>query len=460
MSPAAPVGPPEPIPAERFRERRTRALEVLGGGVLVLPGSPVRHRSRDTEFPHRPDSELYYLTGLVEPDTVAVLRGGQGGGLTVFARPRDPEAELWAGPRLGPDGARERTGADAAHALGELPARLPDLLDGATQVYFRLGEHPAVEPYVLAALRRARVRGPRRGTGPRRVGDPGLVLDDIRLRKDADELERMRRAAAITATGFEALAEAIRPGAGEWQLQAALEAAFRSAGGDGPAYESIVASGPNACVLHYVSRERRLGAGELVLVDAGAAYGLYAADITRTYPVGGDFGAEARAVYEIVEGARRAAVASVAPGATVASVHDAAVRALTEGLIGLGVLTGPLERALEDEAHKPFYPHQTSHWLGLDVHDVGDYALAGESRALEAGMVLTVEPGLYFGTAAQVAADEADKAAEGSTREAVARFAGIGVRIEDDVLVTPDGHEVLTAAVPTAPDEVARLIQA
>jgi Xaa-Pro aminopeptidase len=277
--------------------------------------------------------------------------------------------------------------------------------------------------------------------------------------KDPDELDRMRRAAAITAMGFEALVGAIRPGAGEWQLQAALEAVFRSAGGDGPAYESIVASGPNACVLHYVSRERRLGAGDLVLVDAGAAYGLYAADITRTYPVGGDFGAEARGVYEIVEGARRAAVASVAPGATVASVHDAAVRVLTEGLIDLGVLAGPLERALEAEAHKPFFPHQTSHWLGLDVHDVGDYALAGESRALEAGMVLTVEPGLYFGAAAQVAADEADQAAEGSAREAVARFAGIGVRIEDDVLVTPDGREVLTEAVPTAPDDVARLIR-
>jgi Xaa-Pro aminopeptidase len=282
----------------------------------------------------------------------------------------------------------------------------------------------------------------------------------MRAIKDAEELKRLEKAIAITIEGHAAAARTMAPGIIERQVSAAIRSAYFAAGATGLAFPSIVGSGPNGAVLHWVKNNRAVADGDLVLIDIGASFGHYAADITRTYPVGGDFGAEARAVYEIVEGARRAAVASVAPGATVASVHDAAVRALTEGLIGLGVLTGPLERALEDEAHKPFYPHQTSHWLGLDVHDVGDYALAGESRALGAGMVLTVEPGLYFGTAAQVAADEADKAAEGSTREAVARFAGIGVRIEDDVLVTPDGHEVLTAAVPTAPDEVARLIQA
>lgn len=438
------------LPPSVFARRRRRVAERLGDAVMVLPGAPVRYRSRDTEYPHRPDSELYYVTGLREPGAVALLRGGADGGeLTLFVAPTDAKAELWTGPRPGPDGVRERLGATAAFAISELGERLPALLDAAPQVYFRLGEHPAVEPHVIAALRTARGRGARKGTGPFAVVDPGRVLDELRLRKEPEELERIRRAAAITETGFRALAERIAPGVGEWELQAVLEGTFRALGGDGPAFETIVASGPNACVLHYVDLERRLADGELVLVDAGAACGLLAADVTRTFPVSGRLEGPARALYEVVEAARADACVAVKPGATVADVHAAAVGALTRGLLDLGLIPGPLDEALREERHKPFFPHQTSHWLGLDVHDVGDYAHDGRSVVLEPDMVLTVEPGLYLGAAA-VAALPPDAQPE--------RWAGIGIRLEDDVLVTSTGAERLTGGLPTEPDAVAALV--
>jgi Xaa-Pro aminopeptidase len=438
------------LPRSTFERRRRRVAEQLDDAVLVLPGAPVRYRSRDTEYPHRPDSELYYVTGVREPGAVAVLRGGADGGeLTLFVEPTDSRAELWTGPRPGPDGVRERFGADAAYALSELGTRLPALLAEAPEVYFRLGEHPVAEPLVIAAMRTARDRGARKGVGPFAIVDPGRVLDELRLRKDPDELERMRRAAAITEVGFRALAERIAPGVGEWELQAVLEGTFRALGGDGPAFETIVASGPNACVLHYVDYERRLAEGELVLVDAGAACGLMAADMTRTFPVSGRFEGPARDLYEVVEAARAGACAAVAPGATVADVHAASVGALTRGLLDLGLIAGTLDEALEEERHKPFFPHQTSHWLGLDVHDVGDYASDGGSVVLEPNMVLTIEPGLYMGTAA-VAALPPDAASE--------RWAGIGIRLEDDMLVTVAGAERLTGGLPTEPDAVAALV--
>lgn len=446
----APAGP---LPAELFAERRRDVARRLAGGVLVLPGTPVRYRSRDTEYPHRPDSELYWLTGLEAPGTVAVLRStGEPGDaeaeLTVFAAAPDPDAERWTGPRPPLDEVGARSGADRVHAMGELAAELPALLDGTEAVYFRLGEHPHVEPLVVRALRHARARGPRTGSGPWQVTDPGRVLDDLRLRKHPAEVERLRRAVALTAEGFRAAARALVPGAGEWRVQAALEAAFRAGGGDGPAFEPIVASGPNACVLHYVGGRRRIEKGDLVLIDAGAAYGLMAGDLSRTFPVAGArFEGEPRAVYDIVERARQAAVDAVRPGAPIADVHRAAVTALTEGLVDLGVLDGEPAELVENEAYRPYYPHQTSHWLGLDVHDVGDYARWGVSRLLEPGMVLTVEPGLYLSAASLEGAD-------GPAR----RFAGLGVRIEDDLLVTDEGHENLSAGLPTNPDEVAQQV--
>jgi len=408
---------------------------------MVLPAAPVQYSSRDGERSYHPDRELYYVTGATEPGTTAVLTGGEEPRTILFVRDRDAEAELWSGERLGVDGSNERFSPDECHPLSELPARLPELLDQGRTIHYRLGRSDALEGMVLEALHRARSRGPRTGTGPRGILDPGEILDDLRLLKDAYEVETIRRAVEITLAGHRAAAGAIAPGVGEWVVEGALDGTFRSMGGAGPAFETIVGSGRNACVLHYVANRGVIGTDQPVLVDAGAEYGLYAGDVTRTFPSGGRFTGPQREVYQLVDAARRAAVATIAPGVTVADVHDAAARVLAEGLTALGVLEGTADEILEREGHKAYYPHRTSHWLGLDVHDPGDYALGGLPRTLQPGMVLTVEPGLYF----------RQDAAE------VGTFSGIGVRIEDDVLVTDSGHEVLTAALPTEIGEVEAL---
>jgi Xaa-Pro aminopeptidase len=439
---------PAPFPIGYFRRRRTRIARRLGEGTMILPGAVVRHSSRDSEYPFRPDSELYWATGVREPEAVAVLRGeGDDVRFALFVRERDTGAELWDGARDGPEAAGERHGADEAWPLSELERRLPRLVDSADALHYRLGAHPRVEPLVIDALRRARSRGPRSGSGPRRVVDPGEILDELRLIKDDVEIARIRAAAELTMAGFRQLAAAVEPGVGEWQLQARIEAAFRAGGGEGPAFGTIVGSGANACVLHYVENRGTVAAGELVLVDAGASRGLYAGDVSRTFPASGAFEGAARSVYEAVEAARAAAVASIRPGTTVAQVHRTAAGVLTRWLVDEGLLTGAPDELVADEAYKCAYPHSTSHWLGLDVHDPGDYARDGASRPLVPGMVLTVEPGLYFGAAAVAGIGQAAE-----------RFRGIGVRIEDDVLVTPGGHENLTDALPTAAADVAALV--
>lgn len=432
--------------ADIFRERRSLVLDALGDAAMVLPAAADACRRGADLSPYRPDSEFFYLTGFAEPGSVLVLRGfAESRRCVLFVRARDATAELWGGKRLGPEAARERVGADACHPLGELGQELGTLLRGASHIFFRLGSDPWVDRLVRAALAHARARGPRAGVGPRGVIDPGGILDEMRLRKDAAELEALRNAAAVTMAGHRALAGELRPGVGECELQAAIEAVFRRHGGATPAYPSIVASGANACVLHYAENRRRARAGELVLVDAAAELGHYCADVTRTYPVNGRFNPEQRAVYDIVDMARAAAIAAAAPGVSVGSVHEAACAVLADGLTSLGVLTGPEGVAEERAALRRFFPHQTSHWLGLDTHDAGDYAVEGESRPLEEGMVFTVEPGLYF-----------QEDAEGSA----ARFAGIGIRIEDDVLVTASGVENLTAELPTEAGAVEALVGA
>jgi Xaa-Pro aminopeptidase len=426
-------------PRDVLERRRKSARAQLGSGVLVLPAAPAQVRSRDEEWPPYPDRELFHLTGVAEPEALAVLTGGEESRFVLFVRDRDAEAELWTGPRLGPEGAMERFAPDECHPLTSLGEVLPPLLRGADAIFFRLGRRDQVEAHVLGALAWARGRGARTGTGPRSVVDPGEILDALRVVKDEHELALLRRAADITVEGHRAALAHAKPGVGEWAVEAAVDAAFRAAGGAGAGFETIVGSGPNACVLHYRDNASVIAEGSLVLVDAGAEYGLYNGDVTRTFPAGGRFSPEQRDVYEVVDAARRAAIGSIAPGVAVADVHAAATRVLVEGLVTLGVLSGSADELIEREEHKPFYPHQTSHWLGLDVHDAGDYACAGASRALEPGMVLTVEPGLYFGA--------------GRT-EGPAGLVGIGVRIEDDVVVTPDGCDVLTAGVPTAAAEV------
>jgi Xaa-Pro aminopeptidase len=429
-------------PTARLERRRHAVFQALDGDAMVLPAAPVQYASRDTDRTYRPDSELFYLTGVTEPDSVAVLSGGGTPEWTLFVAPPDADAEMWAGPRLGPEGALERFRPTRCLPLTELDERLPELLAGVGRLHYRLGADARVERIVVQALERSRMRGPRTGTGPRSVVDPGGILDELRLVKDRHETDRIREAARLTLEGHRAAVKAIRPGAWEWQVQAELEAAFLRGGG-APGFGTIVGSGANACVLHYRANAARIPEEGLVLVDGGAELGLYHGDVTRTYPASGRFTDAQRRIYDLVESARRAAVDAVRPGTTIHAIHGAAVRKLVEGLHELGILEGDVDASIESDAHKPYYPHQTSHWLGLDVHDPGDYARDGASRELVPGMVLTVEPGLYFRSAGSEAAEP---------------YRGIGVRIEDDVLVTETGHENLTQALPTAPDDIEMLM--
>lgn len=425
-----------------FQERRKRFLERLGDGVAVLPAAPEVYRSRDTEVPFRQDSDFYYLTGFGEPGAVAVLSPHDPEHrFTLFVRPRDPERESWTGSRAGVEGARERFRADAAYPIAEMEHRLKGLLEPADRIWYALGRGGSLDRRVVELLSGFRRSRPRQGRGPWGVHDPDQVLGPMRMIKDNSEIAFIRRAAEITAAGHRRAMAVAQPGTGEWQIEAALHFAFRSAGATGPAYPSIVASGPNARVLHYTANNRLAADGDLVLLDAGAEYAMYCADITRTWPISGRFTGPQRAVYELVLAAEEAALAAVAPGSSVADVHDAAVRTLTQGMVDLGLLTGDVAGLIQAGAHKRFYTHQTSHWLGLDVHDVGIYRNAAGPVLLEPGMVLTVEPGLYI-------PDDDD---------VPQHFRGIAVRIEDDALVTTEGREILTRGVPVAPEEVEAL---
>jgi len=427
--------------------RRARVLDALApDGVMILPAAPELHLGRDLELRYQPDPDLHYLTGYTEPEAVAVLAPARTDApFTLFVRPRDPARELWTGPRGGTDAATAVFGADEAHPIDELPGRLPAIIADAGAVYFRLGTgRDDVEALVRTSLIRAQRGRQREGRGPRALVDPGAILDDMRLIKDAHEIGLLREAARITAEAFREAAPRIRPGAGEWEIEAALEAGFRGRGAAGPAFPTIVAAGANATVLHYTDNAATLEAGQLLLIDAGARFRMYCGDISRAFPVSGAFTSAQRDVYDAVLAARDAAIALVRPGNTVEQVHDAALRTALAALIDLGVLGGTVDELIEKrEEYHPFLPHRTSHWLGLDVHDVGDYKVDGAPRRLEPGMVLTVEPGLYLP----------------ATHEAVPHaLRGTGIRIEDDVLVTPSGHEVLTAALPAAAAEVEALL--
>lgn len=434
------------IPAATFEGRRKAAYEALGDGVMVLPAAPIQYSSRDTERAYCPDRELYYLTGLTEPESVAVLVGGHDPKLIVFVRDKDAEAELWAGPRMGPEVAGERHGADECFGLSDLETRLEEFLAKADRIHFRSRSGGLVERVVSGALVRARSRGPRTGSGPRGVVDPGEVIDELRSIKDEHELALIRRACEITVQGHRTGASAVAPGVGEWVIEAAVDSAFRASGARGTGFGTIVGSGPNGCVLHYVENAAVVGADALVLVDAGAEFGMYHGDITRTYPASGAFTSKQRDVYAVVEAALHAGVEAVRPGRTIASVHDSVTRVLVQGLVDLDVLEGGVEDLISADAHKVFFPHQTSHWLGLDVHDPGDYARGGEACELKSGMVFTIEPGLYFRS----------ELSEGGAE----RYSGIGIRVEDDVAVTASGCEVLTSALPTKASEIEALVGA
>lgn len=427
-----------------FRERRERFLELLGETVAILPTAPVRVRSNDSDHRYRPDSDVLYLTDFAEPEAVAVFAPNHPEHqFILFVRPRDPEREVWDGRRAGVDGAVSEYGADIAFPIAELDTKLPEYVDGCERVAYRLGRDEIFDRRFIDLLTSYTTTRRAKGPGPHTIVDPGEIVHEMRLHKSAEEIDVMRHAAASSAEAHRTAMAAARPGQCEAELEALIEYTFRRLGANGPAYPSIVGSGANATILHYIENSRRIEDGELVLVDAGGEYGYYASDITRTWPVSGRFSAEQRAIYEIVLQAQLEAIDRVCPGISQHEIHEGVVRTLTAGLIQLGLLEGPLDEAIANGTYKTFYMHKTGHYLGLDVHDVGKYKTGKRWRPLEPGMVITIEPGLY------IAAD---------CESVGAAWRGIGVRIEDDVLVTADGHEVLSAAAPKTVADIERIV--
>ena len=402
--------------------------------VAVIPSARHATRNADTEYEFRQNSDFFYLTGLKEPDSVLILAPHrEKERVVMFLRPRDRTAEIWNGKRVGIEGAVADLGMDAAFSIDELEAKLSDYLVGASTLYYGLGHDERLDRIVLEAVKNARWQVRRGGTAPLTYSEPGTLLHEMRLHKTPEELDAMRRAAAASLAGHEAGMRATRPGMWEYELEAIIEYHYKLAGAQDTAYSSIVAGGANATILHYNTNRERLRDGDLVLVDSGAEFDVYASDVTRTWPVNGKFSAEQRAIYDIVLRAQKAGIDQVRPGRPFNAYHDAAVRVITEGLIDVGLLKGSVDELIESNKFFEFYPHRTGHWIGLDVHDVGRYKTPDDAyRALEPGMVMTVEPGIYV--QADLDVPEAWK--------------GIGVRIEDDVLCTTSEPDVLTAAIP------------
>jgi Xaa-Pro aminopeptidase len=355
-------------------------------------------------------------------------------------QPKDPEKETWHGYRVGVDAAKERYGADEAYSIAELDEHLPKYLEQADRIYYRLGRDRNFTQTLLTHWQKLITSYGKRGTGPKAIEDVGFTLHGMRMVKSEAELALMRKAIAISVEAHNVAREMAQPGRYEYEIQAEMDYIFRKNGAQGPAYPSIVASGENACILHYTTNNRQMQDGEMLLIDAGASYDYYNADITRTFPVGERFTQEQQILYNLVLKAQNAAIAQIQPNNPYNAFHDAAVKVLTEGLVELGLLVGEVDKLIEEEKYKPFYMHKTGHWLGLDVHDAGFYKIGKETwQTLQVGNVVTVEPGLYIGPDIKLAEDQP---------EVPARWRGIGIRIEDDVLVTATGHEVLTAAVP------------
>ncbi|MBM4359394.1 MAG: aminopeptidase P N-terminal domain-containing protein [Deltaproteobacteria bacterium] len=427
-----------------FADRRGRLLEAIRG-VAIVASAPVTIRNNDVEHEYRQDSDMQYLTGFEEPDSVLVLsRVHPEHRAVLFLRERDKEREQWDGFRLGVEGAVEKLGVDAAFPIGELRKRLPEYLTGAPELVYELGKRPDLDAIVLAAINQVRARGRAVKPWPRSLVHPDGPLHELRLIKSEAELDRMRRAAAISAEAHHEAMRRAGPGRDEYEIDALLRHVFRSGGAAREAYPPIVGSGVNATVLHYRENRRRMEDGDLLLLDAGCEYEHYAADITRTFPVNGRFSPAQRAVYQAVLDAQLAAIEETKPGSTIERVHQVALHTLIVGMLRIGLLSGTVDSVLADESYKRFYMHRTSHWLGMDVHDVGAYFVGGEPRAFVPGVVLTIEPGIY------VSAHDDEVAPE---------FRGLGVRIEDDVLVTASGHEVMTAAAPKTIDEIERACQ-
>jgi Xaa-Pro aminopeptidase len=426
-------------PAE-YARRRKQLMRMAGDdAILILPAAPERIRSKDTTYPYRQDSDFWYLSGFPEPEAVLVLVPGRKHGESLlFCRERDADKEAWDGPRAGQEGAVSAHGMDDAYPIADLDEILPGLLEGRGRVYYHFGRDKDFDLSLIGWVNRVRARMRQGAEPPHEFLELGHLLHELRLFKSPAEVKLMQRAADIACKAQLAAMRATRAGAREYEVEAALQFVYRSHDSM-PAYEPIVGAGANGCVLHYRANNALMNAGELLLCDAGAEFAGYASDITRTWPVSGRYSKEQRALYQCVLDAQAAAMAVARPGKTWIDGHEAAVSVLTEGLLSLGLLKGTLKANLASGAYKRFYMHKTGHWIGLDVHDVGEYKVAGDYRELEPGMAFTIEPGLYI--------------APGS-KGVPAKFQGIGIRIEDDVLITKDGHRNLTAGVPKEIDEV------
>jgi len=429
--------------AEHKRRRRRLAAAMTPGSIAFLPAAAESVRNRDVHYPYRQDSDFFYLTGFPEPQALAVLAPGRKGGkLVLFCRPRDPEKELWEGARVGTEGALERFGVDEAYPIEELDETLPKLLENRERVYYPAGADPELDRRLMEWVNVVRGKVRSGVHAPTEFISLERLLSEQRLVKSKAEIAVMRRAAHISADAHRRVMRICRPGMWEYQLEAELVQACASRGGRFQAYPPIVGSGANACVLHYVDNRHRLKDGDLVLIDAGCELEGYASDITRTFPVNGRFNPPQRELYELVLAAQQAALVEAVPGNRWNDPHEAAVRTLTKGLVDLGILEGGRKAVpglVKEEKYKPYFMHRIGHWLGMDVHDVGDYKVGGEWRPLESGMALTLEPGLYI---------PADRT------EVPERYRNIGIRIEDDVLITAEGNEVLSARAPKTVEDI------
>jgi Xaa-Pro aminopeptidase len=429
--------------SKEFARRRRQLMRMVGvGGIVILPSAPARTRSRDVEYRFRQDSDFYYLTGFAEPQAVAVLVPGRANGeYLLFCREKDPLKEQWDGLRAGQEGAINDFGADDAFPIDDLDDILPGIVESCSRVYYTMGMYSEFDARIADWVNSLRANLNKGAHTPQEFVALEHLLHDMRLYKSRDEISAMRKSAKVAVEAHKRAMKVARPGMHEYEVEAEFRHEFRRNGG-WASYNPIVGGGRNACILHYVENDAVLNDGDLLLIDAGCELDYYASDVTRTFPVNGRFSPEQRALYEIVVEAQRAAIEKTVVGNHWNEPHDVAVKAITKGLCKLGLLSGPVARLIKDEAYKQFYMHRTGHWIGMDVHDVGDYKVGDEWRMLEAGMVTTVEPGIYTD----------------SSRKVPKRFRNIGIRIEDDVAVTTKGPDVLTRGLVSDADEIEALM--
>ena len=429
--------------------RRPQLVEFIkrmdDDSVAIIPSAREAYRSNDSNYRYRQDSDFYYLTGFEEPESIAVITPGKEHVYTLFVRPRDPEREIWDGRRAGVDGAREQYGADAAFPVTEFREKLGDIINNASNLYYRIGApgNTELDEMIVGEMRRMRILGRKAINPPQAIVDAGTILHEMRLIKSEEEINIMQRAADIAAEAHVEAMKATRPGMKEYEIEALVEYIFRRNGAAAPAYTSIVGAGANATILHYIENNATLNDGDLLLIDAGAEYQGYASDITRTFPINGRYTKAQRDIYDLVLETQMACVEMVRPGTSGDELKNHSIEMLTEGMVRLGLLKGEPKKLIEEEKYKQFYMHGLGHFLGLDVHDVGRYYHKDQSRRLEPGMVMTVEPGIY------IAPD---------TKDIPDQYRGIGVRIEDDVLVTQNGPRVLSKKAPKQPEEIEQLM--